>query len=920
MAEDLGAFDEDALAAEIARLQAELTRVDDVDDDPSFLSNNMEASHCDEKIMGTLNLSPKTLLLSRSDFLLDRLPEHFISCSISAARKAPRDAPSATLLWHEKEENKHDDSTAAATAIEQKQRLLNGQSLEDEIRKMHAQISAPEDEVPILKKKKKVVVRKTRKKTLVASANNNNEQPFEQTIQQPPPYESTSLTCAVEGAGLEAEIQLMQGDFAATTSSTASPLQAAVSATGYHDEMTMQRQDSSSRKPATSLAAVEVQQSQEKRITASITNSLIDDNVVSLMDAEIQNLQATLATSGKLSEPASPRAVAPAGFLTEIQMQHRNPANLLAEIQQQKQETVISNSKKQLLIDDDMANLLEAEIQKMQADIAASISAALPASPPAATPDDFLAAIPQHKKPSNLLAEIQQRKQPAPSETSLLLSTAVHSNRSLDYNAARLEAEIQAMQADIAATKAAASKSPDVRRHTQPGEQAPSLIRPPILNLLGAIENAATNRVKRLEVTGGELIMQDIAPEVEVKQSSSRQLSTSMAEMISQKAAARDKRLAEGGEKRMRKIKIKDKDEYKKDFSSIVTDAAALGRLTRLNEYTVEAIAPEKTPEQVWKSNGLLAIQWRSTHMSVIHEAANAGNMFKMPEHITSNFPEEQVEEEWDPETDGKFISPRMRELLDLNNHVGEGQQKVDKVVLGRKERQGKLESLLIKPMQAYSNIEEMTLPRKATPKIDPVKNAEKLSKMKREALVGGRPMIDISAGVAELAWERRARLDRPGSSPKIKEVCSCPYCVTASPYQTFAYRELERKHKEKLGQQNQARLEAHEKQDEIPDEKAEGNDETDELARKHRERLRIREERRKLQQKVAEAEEAVAEAQAAADVRAASPLDEVKPAVAAAAPDGATDFSAVEDSGSQRIAAPQHPPIVDTGCKCVIM
>ena len=68
----------------------------------------------------------------------------------------------------------------------------------------------------------------------------------------------------------------------------------------------------------------------------------------------------------------------------------------------------------------------------------------------------------------------------------------------------------------------------------------------------------------------------------------------SMAEMISSRAAAREKRLADGGEKRMRKVEIKEKDEYKKDFSNIVTEAASMGRLTRLNEHVVEATAVDR--------------------------------------------------------------------------------------------------------------------------------------------------------------------------------------------------------------------------------------------------------------------------------------------------------------------------------------
>lgn len=644
--------------------------------------------------------------------------------------------------------------------------------------------------------------------------------------------------------------------------------------------------------------------------------------------AETASVAIESSPSTVVSSAAAAAQAARPAFLSELQ-QHRKPPNLLAELQQRQPKIEATstskspyNSNNNAVSDDDTVRL-EADIRRTCAEVSPSISKPAPTH---AAPAGFLAEIQQRKKPPNFLAEIQQRK-PA-KETSVAVATSTISHNNLDDEAERLQVEILKMQAEIASTQAAQEKP----------RQLPA--RPPMLNLLGAIEKAATSRVQRLEATGGELVMQNVAPEVEAKQSAPRQLSTSMAEMISQRAAARDKRLADGGEKRMRKVVIKEKDEYRKDFSSIVTDAAAMGRLTRLNEYTVEAIAQEKKPEEEWKSNGLLAIQWRSSHMTVIHDAAKAGNAFKLPEQIVTNFSEE--EQEWDPETSDKCISSRMRQLLELDHQVGEGQQKVEKLVLGRKEGQGKLDSLLIKPMQAYVSKEDIKLPRSAAPKINPAKNAAKLSKMKKEALMGGRPMIDISAGVAEIAWERRARLDRPGSLPKIREVCPCPYCGTASPYQTFAYRELERKHKEELLLSRQKRLQQYEELHGMADhedtttavmeEEACKEVEVDEVERKRRERQRIRAERRALMQAVAEAEAAVIEAQAAVAGQQphCMPVEQSAPWPPPPKPEAPKEASSVlvkERVGQWNASPPsaspyaQTPPsAVDAGCKCVIM
>jgi hypothetical protein len=520
-----------------------------------------------------------------------------------------------------------------------------------------------------------------------------------------------------------------------------------------------------------------------------------------------------------------------------------------------------------------------------------------------------------------------------------------------------LQAEIERMQAEIAAAASGGLARESVVPAAEPAPASPPP-RPPMFNLLGAIQQAATQRVERLEETGGTLIMQDIAPEVQAVESGPRQLSTSMAEMISSRAAARDKRLAEGGEKRMRKVVIKERDEYKTDFSNIVTDAAAMGRLTRLNEYTVEAVAQEKTPMQEWKSNGLLAIQWRSNHMSVIHEAAALGNEVKMPEHVVSNVAEEEPEE-WDPDALGKPISARMRQLLELSTTVGEGQQKVDKLVLGRKEEQGKPDSLLIKPMQAYSNIEDVKLPRQSAPKIDPKRNAEKLNKQLKEAVLkGGKPMTDVSASVAEIAWARRARLDRPGSLPKVREVCPCPYCGTASPYQTFAYREQDRKHKEAILKHRQEQLRKHEERQRLLEERraaaaasgayepeleetaaaaAVEEEPLDEIERKRRERQRMREETRKLKQALAEAEAAVDAAKAAeaassqhhaASTSTPPPVkSKVSSAQGAAKSSQSADVKNKIDQWKTATAPPADSPYAqkppkpeEAGCKCVIM
>ncbi|GAX11008.1 hypothetical protein FisN_2Lh537 [Fistulifera solaris] len=317
-------------------------------------------------------------------------------------------------------------------------------------------------------------------------------------------------------------------------------------------------------------------------------------------------------------------------------------------------------------------------------------------------------------------------------------------------------------------------------------------------NLLAAISGAATERQDRLEATGGELQMREVEPEVEDSRKNTPQPSFALAEMVSKKAKDREKRLEAGGEKRM--TKIKETTEYKSVFSNVAIEAANMGRLTRLNEHTVEAVAQEKTPQQEWKSKGLLAIDWRSTHMAIIHQAAARGNETKMREYVVSNKSVAE-EEEWEAKEVDRNSS-RLNQLLELNKKVGTGTAKVDELVMGLREENQSGESMLIRPMYAYNNIEEVKLPKPLPPSIDVNKAKQKAAKMEEQAVRQHRqhlPMANISAHVAEVVWERRARLNRPGSMPKVRQACDCPYCGTASPYQTFAYREAEKRHKEEM-------------------------------------------------------------------------------------------------------------------------
>jgi hypothetical protein len=384
-------------------------------------------------------------------------------------------------------------------------------------------------------------------------------------------------------------------------------------------------------------------------------------------------------------------------------------------------------------------------------------------------------------------------------------SCAAHDAMSAEQRRLRLEMEIASMEASIAAQRqnllqklSIKGSNMQVNEGSSPGsfqevvtgelkiQQQEVPLQGERPKFLHSIAMAASDREERIE--RGAPNERCHLPETDAPLSYTQQSSFDLAEMVCKVARDRELRLGGGGESKMRAVETR--GNIRDDFKSIVSEAAQLGRLTRLREHVVEATAADKTPEQVWRSQGLLAIQWRSNHMSVIHEAALAGAASKLPEKVVSSFPDEQSDAEYESQLQSKAMSPRMRQLVELNQRVGAGQHKVDKLVMGRKEERG-VDSLIVKPMWCYANVNDVILP-KAPPKFNVEQRRREMAK---------RPMIDISNEAATKAWERRARLDRPNVLPKIKEQCSCSWCGTASPFQTYAYKvkETEKKCQESL-------------------------------------------------------------------------------------------------------------------------
>ncbi|GKZ00561.1 hypothetical protein MPSEU_001008500 [Mayamaea pseudoterrestris] len=294
--------------------------------------------------------------------------------------------------------------------------------------------------------------------------------------------------------------------------------------------------------------------------------------------------------------------------------------------------------------------------------------------------------------------------------------------------------------------------------------------------LFGDMMAAIGQRNQRIET--GQLHQQNVAQIVAPKPS--KPTGIDLAAMVANAATERELRLALGGEKRMKQVVIKEQDEYKMDFKNVAIEAAELGRLTRLNEHVVEGIAVErKAVKDAWESKGLMAIEWRTNHMAIIHEAAALGNQTKMREYVTANFEDEEDEDDFlvDEATQYK----RMRALAQA-----EGASKVEHFIALQKMLDAEDGTRgIVRPMYMYNDITKVVLPKGRLPKWDQTIGQEEIKRM-------ANPLTEISNDVIKKAIDRLQRLKDQEAEPRMRTVCNCGYCDTASPYQTFAYRVVE--------------------------------------------------------------------------------------------------------------------------------
>eukprot|EP00934_Nitzschia_sp_Nitz4_P008996 Nitzschia sp. Nitz4//scaffold44_size153857//67756//69207//NITZ4_002721-RA/size153857-processed-gene-0.123-mRNA-1//1//CDS//3329552157//8986//frame0 len=284
-------------------------------------------------------------------------------------------------------------------------------------------------------------------------------------------------------------------------------------------------------------------------------------------------------------------------------------------------------------------------------------------------------------------------------------------------------------------------------------------------SMAAMIAAAASKRTNRLE-TGGPKKM------TQVEKAPDQGLD--MAAMIAKKANARNERIEAGGQLKVREIP----KAHKNVFVNVALEAARVGTLTRLNEHTVTAVAQPKE-EEVWKGpSGLRTDHLRSTMFMAVNEAAALGAMRKLKPVEVTNYDQNEYHEEEEPEDIDKMTDEHGRRVVRQLYLIDRRLQEEKK----SKEEMWSAEN--VSNMVQYNSMDEVALPSATAPKWKPKKS----EKTQREL------MDSIANGVAERAWERNYRLNRPKANLMMTRQCNCKFCVNPNPYQTHKYKQMEEK------------------------------------------------------------------------------------------------------------------------------
>jgi hypothetical protein len=227
--------------------------------------------------------------------------------------------------------------------------------------------------------------------------------------------------------------------------------------------------------------------------------------------------------------------------------------------------------------------------------------------------------------------------------------------------------------------------------------------------------------------------------------------------------------------------------QHKVAYVPITEAAASLGRLGRLNEFTLEAQGKRNVEEFNTKATDTSYALWISNHSQrgqkrkpvtrktrsnvqiVVNEAAAIGKLRRRRRtdpyglSLSSHSGEIDIDDLGDDRHDGAKVF-RTEHLIDRRVD-GERRKKSEDWTPAYGEDE-------------YNVLDDVILPTDVLPTFKP-----KVKNTRPEDL-----MEELAQGVAEGFWNRHSRLERPGAHLHVTEACFCKYCKTATAWQTFAY------------------------------------------------------------------------------------------------------------------------------------
>ncbi len=228
-------------------------------------------------------------------------------------------------------------------------------------------------------------------------------------------------------------------------------------------------------------------------------------------------------------------------------------------------------------------------------------------------------------------------------------------------------------------------------------------------------------------------------------------------------------------------------DDHKRNYTPLTVLAASLGRLMKLEEYVIEDIgrAPVVRKDDEWCPTGAPIIFYRSISLRIATEAAAMGRVMRLKENSVTNYEEFQryysLEEEQKVDIDD-ILDEKGRPIFRTSVLVPYHEREAKREVMTRDWKVGLLEE----SCQAGEGItvDNVQLPTKSIPRFQKPPSCSPV--MSPQAIKDA-----IARGVAEGAWNRKYRLERPQVELRIRSMCRCQYCQHPNAFQTHAYKKL---------------------------------------------------------------------------------------------------------------------------------